>query len=28
MAESAARLDAIIAELRTRKGQAYHRHWA
>jgi dephospho-CoA kinase len=28
MAESSARLDAIIAELRTRKGQAYHRHWA
>ena len=28
MAESAARLDAIIAELRMRKGQAYHRHWA
>ena len=28
MAESAARLDAIIAELRTRKGQAYHRNWA
>ena len=28
MAESAARLDAIIAELRARQGQAYHRHWA
>lgn len=28
MAESAARLDAIIAELGGRKGRAYHRHWA
>ena len=28
MAESSARLDAIIAELRARQGQAYHRHWA
>jgi dephospho-CoA kinase len=28
MAESAARIDAIIAELRMRKGEAYHRHWA